>query len=326
MTAPTRTVLVTGGTSGLGHQCALEIARQRPDYLVLIASRSNPDAASISINTLLGQQNVEYLPLDLSDLSNIRTFTAKYAEHKYPPLAALVLNAGLQFPMNISYTEDGIEKTFAINHVGHCLLFYLLRSHFAPKCRIVLVSSGTHDPAQKTGLPDAEYTTAEELAHPSADSVKKNNGRQRYATSKLCNAMWTYALHRRLAQSDPSTNSKSWTVTVMDPGLMPGTGLLRDAPWPLRWLFVHVFPHVLPLLRRLIDANVHTPQESGLALARLAVGGDVEGVSGKYFQGTRQIKSSVESYELPKQEDLWVWTAKHVAVDDVEASGFETMS
>ncbi|MCJ1315446.1 hypothetical protein MMC15_000765 [Xylographa vitiligo] len=326
MTTPTRTVLVTGGTSGLGYHCALEIARQRPDYLVLIASRSNPDATSTSINTLLGQQNVAYLPLDLSDLSNIRTFAAKYAEHKYPPLTALVLNAGLQFHGDISYTKSGVDKTFAINHVGHCLLFYLLRRYFAPECRIVLVSSGTHDPAQKTGLPDAKYTSAEELAHPSAESVKKNSGRQRYATSKLCNVLWTYALHRHLAKDDSSTTSKSWTVTVMDPGLMPGTGLVRDAPWPMPWLFVHVLPHAIPLLRRLLNPNIYTAHESGLALARLAVGGDVEGVSGKYFQGMKQMESSVESYELPKQEDLWAWTAKHVAVDEAEASGFENLS
>ncbi|MCJ1434696.1 hypothetical protein MMC27_004065 [Xylographa pallens] len=326
MTTPTRTVLVTGGTSGLGYQCALEIARQRPDCLVLLASRSNPDAASTSINTLLGQKNVAYLPLDLSDLSNIRTFTTQYAEHKYPPLAGLVLNAGIQLPGAVSYTNDGIDKTFAINHIGHCLLFYLLRPHFAPRGRIVLVSSGTHDPAQKTRLPDAEYTSAEELAHPSAESAMKNSGRQRYATSKLCNVLWTYALHRRLAKSDPSPDRQSWTVTVLNPGLMPGTGFARDAAWPVRFLFMHVFPHVIPLLRRLMSPNIHTAQESGLALARLAVGKDVEGVSGKYFDGMKQIESSVESYELPKQEDLWSWTAKHVAVDDAEASAFETLS
>ncbi|MCJ1388082.1 hypothetical protein MMC18_000926 [Xylographa bjoerkii] len=326
MSTAIRTVLVTGGTSGLGYHCALEIARQRPDYLVLIASRSNPDSAAISINTLLGQKNVEYLPLDLSDFANIRTFAANYADPKYPPLAALVLNAGSQFPGGISYTKDGIEKTFAINHIGHCLLFYLLRSHFAPKCRVVLTSSGTHDPTQNTGLPNPEYTTAEELAHPSAASGKKNKGRQRYATSKLCNLMWTYALHRRLIKSDATTDSKSWTVTAMDPGFIPGTGLSRNASWLERWLFVHVLPRVIPLLRRLVNPNIHTPHDSGLALARLAVGEDVEGVRGKYFEGMKQIESSVESYEVPKQEDLWTWTAKHVAVDETEASDFETLS
>ena len=107
---------------------------------------------------------------------------------------------------------------------------------------------------------------------------------------------------------------------------MPGTGLTRDASWPVRWLFAHVLPRAIPLLRRLVSPNIHTAQESGLALARLAVGSDVVGVSGKYFEGRKQIESSVESYEVPKQEDLWAWTAKHVAVDDAEARSFETLS
>ena len=112
----------------------------------------------------------------------------------------------------------------------------------------------------------------------------------------------------------------------MNPGLMPGTGLLRDAAWPAGPLFKHVVPHMIPLMRRLVNPDIRTAHESGLALAWLAVGGDVEGVSGKYFEGMKQIKSSVESYDLPKQEDLWAWTAKHVAVDDAEASRFETLS
>ncbi|MCJ1476527.1 hypothetical protein MMC13_005193 [Lambiella insularis] len=322
MSPPTHTVLVTGGTSGVGYQCALEIARQRPDCLVLIASRSNPASSAASINKTLGQENVEYTPLDLSDLSNIRKFVADHANQSRPPILALVLNAGLQFPHDVSYTPSGIEKTFAINHVGHALLFYLLRPHLAPEARIVLTASGVHDPAQKTGLPDAQYITAEDLAHPSDESKKKNNGRQRYATSKLCNVLWMYALHRRLTK----LGSQSWTVTAMDPGLMPGTGLVREASSAIKFLWVHVLPRILPLLRLLVTPNIHTPHESGLALARLAVGSDVKGVSGKYYEGMKPIASSVESHDEKKQEDLWSWTARYVAADEAEARAFENMS
>jgi len=62
-----------------------------------------------------------------------------------------------------------------------------------------------------------------------------------------------------------------------------------------------------------------------MALARLAVGEDVEGVSGKYFEGMKQIKSSVESYVEEKQEDLWKWTLKFVAMDEEEARKFEEL-
>jgi hypothetical protein len=75
-----------------------------------------------------------------------------------------------------------------------------------------------------------------------------------------------------------------------------------------------------------VGHNVHSPQESGAALARLAIGKDVEGISGKYFEGMREIKSSVESYVKEKQGDLWVWTAKFVAMDEGEVRAFETLS
>jgi hypothetical protein len=98
---------------------------------------------------------------------------------------------------------------------------------------------------------------------------------------------------------------------------MPGTGLARDAGAAVRF--------VIWLLRLLVSPNVHSPQESGTALARLAVGEDVEGVSGKYFEGMKQIKSSVESYVEEKQEDLWKWTLKFVAMDEEEVRKFEEL-
>ena len=315
------TILITGGTSGLGYECALHLARQKPDCTIVIASRSNSDDAAGSINKTLRQTNVTYLPLDLSSLAKVREFATSYSTQSFPPVSALVMNAGLQFPNDVSYNTDGIEKTFAINHVGHALLFYLLRPHLASTARIVITASGTHDPAQKTGLPDAKYTTAEELAHPTLESAK-NSGRQRYATSKLCNVMWTYALHDRLINA---ASGKKWTVTAFDPGLMPGTGLARDAGAPVRFVFTKVLPHLIWLLRLLVSPNIHSPQESGAALTRLAVGEDVDGLSGKYFEGTKQIKSSVESCVKEKQEDLWKWTLKFVAMDEEEGHKFEEL-
>lgn len=315
------TILITGGTSGLGYECALAIARQKPDCTVVIASRSNTDNAAGKINQALHQTNVSYLPLDLSSLAKVREFATSYSAKSFPPLSALAMNAGIQFPNGVSYTGDGVEKTFAINHVGHALLFYLLRPHLAPNARILIIASGTHDPAQRTGVPDAKYTTAEELAHPTPESAK-NKGRQRYATSKLCNVLWTYALHDHMAKS---TSGKDWTVTAFDPGLMPGTRLAREAAPVLQFLFTKVMPHLIWLLRRLISHNIHSPRESGEALARLAVGQDMEGVSGKYFEGREEIKSSVESYVKEKQEDLWVWTARFVAMGEEEIRSFERL-
>ncbi|ETS80873.1 hypothetical protein PFICI_08402 [Pestalotiopsis fici W106-1] len=304
----TRSVIVTGGTQHLGYHAALSIAQAHPEYLVVIASRSARADAANTINRTLNQQNTRFIPLDLSSLDKVKDFAQKWASSGHAPIQALVLNAGIQHPYELHLTEDGLEETFAVNHVGHALLFHLLYPHLAQGARIVLTSSGTHDPAQKSGVTDAKYETAEQLAHP-AGSDLKYPGRGRYSTSKLVNVLWTYALHRRLQVNMPE---KSITVNAFDPGLMPGTGLSREATRFERFLWHKIMPNIIPLLRRVFTPNVHTTEESGQALARLAIGIDVAGVSGKYFEGLKQISSSIDSYDEKKQEDIWSWTINYL--------------
>jgi NAD(P)-dependent dehydrogenase (short-subunit alcohol dehydrogenase family) len=312
-----RSVIVTGGTVGLGYQAALNIAKAHPDYLVVLSSRSDSNHAADAINRALGQKNTIYIPLDLSNLSNVREYAKQWDVKSYPPIQSLLLNATLQFPGALTKTPSGLEATFAISHVGHALLFHLLHPYLAERARIVVTSSGVHDPAQKSGLPDAIYTSAEDLAHPPPSMVDVP-GRQRYASSKLANVLWTYALSQRL-------EGRSITVTAMDPGMMPGTHLAREGNGIERFLWYRVLPRILPLLRMLVNPNIHTPAESGAALARLAMGADVEGVSGKYFEGLREIPSSKDSYVREKQDDLWQWTVNHVAQSLEEASRFNEL-
>ena len=318
MSKPTGTVLVTGGTVGLGYQAALQIAQKHPELQVVVASRSDKESSAESINKSTGRKNVMYLPLDLGNLKAVRSFASEYKKKNLPPIQALILNAGLQFPDGVVYSDDGMEKTFAINHVGHALLFYLLKDRLSPDARIVLTASGVHDPNQPhPGIPDAIYRNAEELAHPTPETAKYD-GRQRYATSKLANVMWTYALDRHIKQA-----GKQWTVTAMDPGLLPGTGLAREAGSFAQWIWKSILPHIIPLLRLLYDRNIHTTAESGFALARLGVGEDVQGKSALYFEGLKEIKSSKDSYREPEQEELWDWTIKAIAQDKGEAQEFQ---
>ncbi|PQE16388.1 short-chain dehydrogenase protein [Rutstroemia sp. NJR-2017a BVV2] len=317
-----RSVIVTGGTANLGYHAALAIAKAHSDYLVVLASRTDKDHAAESINKSLKQNNTIFMQLDLADTTNVRSFVEKWiADPSKPMIQALVLNAGLQFPAGLVLTPEGVEKTFAIAHVGHALLFFLLCPYLPPNSRVVLTSSGTHDPAQKSGLPDAEYNTAEDLAHPPTDMIKIP-GRKRYSTAKLCNVLFTYALARKLAEHVPDRHV---TVNAMDPGLMPGTGLAREGSRIERWLWNSVLPHMIGLLRILVTPNTHTPAESGAALCRLAVGADVEGITGKYFEGLKEIKSSQDSYNEAKQEDLWKWTTNYLAKDEIEKAKFESL-
>ena len=148
MSKPTGTVLVTGGTLGLGYQAALQVAQQRPEYQIIVASRKDSDSSAAAINKATGRNNAIWLPLDLSSLTKVRTFANDYSKKGYPPIKALLLNAGLQVTKGISYTEDGFETTFGVNHVGHALLFFLLRPQLAPDTRVVITASGVHDPGR----------------------------------------------------------------------------------------------------------------------------------------------------------------------------------
>lgn len=317
-----QSIIITGGTTGLGYHTALHIAKAQPTTLVVISSRSDKDNAAETIKSTLGQDNVVFMPLDLNSLANVREYVKKWTAKGYPPIQSLVLNAGIQFPDKLTKTNDGLEATFGVNHVGHALLFHLLWPHLSQNARVVVTASGVHDPAQKSGLPDAVYTSGDDLANP-PEAMTKNSGRQHYTNSKLANMLWTYSLDRHLAEKRPQ---RVVTVNAFDPGLMPGTGLAREAGPVLRFLWIHVMPRMIGLLRRIYTPNVHTPSESGEALARLAIAADVEGVSGKYYEGMKEISSSTDSYVKEKQEDLWQWTVKYLAKDENERSKFDSLA
>lgn len=111
------------------------------------------------------------------------------------------------------------------------------------------------------------------------------------------------------------------SVTAMDPGLMLGTGLTRDSSF-VHFLNTQLLAPLAPLFKWLLSQPVNTPKEPGLALAKLAVGNDVQGVSGKYYEGLKQIDSSKDSYDQAKQDDLWHWTVNFVAQDENERRAF----
>lgn len=165
-------------------------------------------------------------------------------------------------------------------------------------------------------MPDAVYTTAAALAHPTSDLALKD-GRQQYTNSTLANVFWTYALERRVRDA-----GKNWSVNAFDPWLMPGTGLARDNEVVLRFIW-RILQVVIPLLRLLFLENMHTTAGSGSALAGCAVEG--EGVSRRYFEGARVMSSSEESHMVGKQEELWGWTLNAVSKDKEERMRFERL-
>ena len=300
-----RSIIITGGNTGLGFEAAKAVIGD-PSILAIIACR----------NTGLGQEAVRqleaqggkaaFLQLDLGDQASIRRFVERFRAMEHPPLFGIICNAGMQNVAGPQKTTQGYEATFGVNHLGHYLLVRLLLDELMQGGRITIVSSGTHDPEQKTRMPEPEYKDADNVARDMTQG--RTAALRRYTTSKLCNVFFTYELSRRLAESGDH-RLKSIRANAIDPGLMPATGLARSWPPHLRW----VSHNILPLLR-FVNDNVHTPEVSGKRLAALTTGPEAE-PGGRYFSNGRAVPSSKLSYDTKRQKELWAASAKMTGLD-----------
>jgi light-dependent protochlorophyllide reductase len=287
--APNKTAIITGASTGLGLECARSLLTSDPTWHIVLAVRDTGRGAE-AVKQLGYPDRCTVLEMDLASLRSVRSFAEDFRGHGLPPLRTIVCNAGVQVVSGTERTADGVEMTFGVNHLGHFALVQNLLGDLVHPARIVVVSSGTHDPAKFTGMPSPLYTRAADLAS-AADS---SEGRRRYTTSKLCNVLFAYELDRRLGQG-----SGGITVNAFDPGLMPGSGLARDYSPIGRWAWRYVFP----LLRVL--PNVNSARTSGARLAALAGDPKFDGVTGAYFEGLRPIRSSADSYDRDMALDLW---------------------
>lgn len=289
-------IIITGATSGIGYECAVQLARIAPDEQIIIACRNQQAGNDIiqAIRKKTGHHHITGLPLDLNSLASIRQFRDNFAGGKYGNISALINNAGVQNVGETTYTQDGFEETFGVNHLASFYLTLLLLPYLSDDARITFTASGTHDPAQKTGMPAPEFKAPQSLAYPEADDDKSLAvGQRRYTTSKLCNILTVYELQRRLA----NTNIR---VNAFDPGLVPGTGLARNYPPVLKFISDYIFKLLI-----LFHPNVNTAQNSGKRLADLAYSEHYKNARGKYFEGVKEIKSSADSYNKTFQSELW---------------------
>jgi NAD(P)-dependent dehydrogenase (short-subunit alcohol dehydrogenase family) len=319
-----KSVIVTGGNSGLGFETARAILHEGGGWYVIIAGHSPErcEAAARQLAQETGNHQVEAMELDLASLASIRRFAAELPTRGLPPLRALVCNAGVQHVSGTMRTEDHFEATFGVNHLGHFLLANLMLRHLEGPGRIVFVSSGAHDPSQTTGMPAPLLRDACSLAAPDDEEEARHKpglvGRRRYTSSKLCNVLCAYEMDRRVRAGGASKPDCPISVNAFDPGLMPGTGLVRGYGPSVRFAWKSLGPLLRWIVRPLF-ANIHRPEDSGRALARLVLDPALENVSGRYFEGLAEIRSSAESYDQTKAATLWEQSAELVGLSQQEA-------
>ena len=296
--------LIIGATSGKGLEVAAYLAKQGPENFIIVGARDPARAEALRKAVPLKQ--LLMLELDTSSLRSVKSFAITVrATLATNTLSGMALNAGIQIVSGDLHSEDGFELTFATNVLGHIALFELLQPSFASASVIVSTASGTHDKDHKLAKPykffGGYFPSAEAVAagNVSSSTDKAQMGRDRYATSKLCNILFTYAMARKFGANGPR-------FIAFDPGLMPGTEIARDQPAALRF----AWKNILPTAAKLID-GASTAKRSGAILAQLLSQVRHSTGTGLHIEFTgKEIPSSQMSHDKALQNALMTFTKK----------------
>jgi NAD(P)-dependent dehydrogenase (short-subunit alcohol dehydrogenase family) len=230
---------------------------------------------------------------------------------RIPPLSGLILNAGgfNNAEKSLEFSEDGFERTFQLNFLGHFLLANLLIQQMTASGRIIFVSSDLHDPAAtKMGkLMPPKYGPVEDLARGTGIAAKLKP-MARYATAKMCAMMTAYELDRRLRKMGRTIAVNSWS-----PGVVPTTQAAKGVNPILKMIITR------PSFVKFMGSHLSTEVEAAQALGGLLIDAKYSGVSGKYFDGFREIPSSKQSRDEAKASEVWEQTARLAGLAQDEA-------
>lgn len=268
-----KTALITGASAGIGLECAVKILRAGARTVLVARNKAKGEAAMQEIARRAGGGDVSLMLCDFSEQKQVRALAAEFLA-RHDALHVLVNNAGAVNEKR-SVTPDGIETTFAVNHLGYFLLTNLLldRIKASAPARIVNVSSIGHRRAAMN-FDDLQFEKG-------GYSILAAYGR-----SKLANVLFTSELAKRLA----GTNV---TVNALHPGAV-ATDIWSGAPWYLR--------PILNLAKRLL---MITPEQGGDTIVHLAMAPEVEGLTGGYYEKNVLTKPSAIARDEAVAKRLW---------------------
>jgi retinol dehydrogenase 14 len=266
-----RTVVITGGTAGIGKATARGLAALGAHVAITGRDQGRAEAAAGELRAASGGQ-VDVFVADLSDQAEVRRLAGELLK-RLPRIDVLVNNAGGYWNTR-HVTADGLERTFALNHLAPFLLTSLLleRLKQSAPARVVTVSSNM----QALGRIDFNDLQGE----------RSYSGARAYNQSKIANVLFTYELARRLP-------AVSVTANVLHPGVTR-TAFGADDPATIQRLLV---PFIRPLMK--------TPAQGATTSIYLASAPGLEQVSGRYFAGSKPRKSAKRSYDENAATRLW---------------------
>ena len=259
-------VLITGPTSGIGRQIAIELGGLGAHLVLACRNEAKGRDVAREIAAKRHAGSVEIMHVDVSSQQSVQTFVAEFVAH-HPPIDVLVNNAGtVQGERRES--ADGNELTFATNVLGYHRVTSGVLDHFntAGASRIVVVASAF---AGDVDLADLEFRR------------RPYDGLLAYRQSKACDRLWSWALARRL-------EPRGITVNAMTPGWVPDTELSRN---------------LLPEVRQARARPGRTVAQGADTAVWLAASADVAGVTGRFFADRREMPCEFRDHDT--EETLW---------------------
>lgn len=265
-----KTAVVTGANAGIGRVTALELAKLGHEVVLVCRNRQKGETALHDIRRKARHDAVHLVLCDLSSQADIRRAVGEI-RGKFPVVDVLVNNAGA---INGSYTEtaDGLETTWAVNHLAYFLLTNLLLENLkaAPAARVVNLSS--------------EAEAGGKLHWDDVNLRRGFNPVKAYTQSKLANLLFTNALANRLQGSRATANA-------VHPGAVRSE-FGRGGGW-------------MGAAFRAFGAFMRSPEKGAETAVWLATSPEVEGVTGRYFYDKRQIMAQAIAYDPAAQQRLW---------------------
>lgn len=270
--------LITGATDGIGKATALEIAKSGATVVLVGRNPEKSQQVVDEIRSATYNKNIHLLLADLSSQADIRQLGDAY-QSRFERLDVLVNNAGGYF-YHRQTTVNGLELTFALNHLAYFMLtehlmeMVLRTGQKTGDARIINVSSDAHR-FKRHGIPFDDLQTEHNY-----------NAMKAYSLSKLANIMFTYELAQRL-------KGQPLTVNCLHPGFVR-TGFTRNA---------HALSH--QLFNWMSRFWAITPEQGAKTSVYLATSDEVRGVSGRYFVKCKATESNDASYDEEQWQQLW---------------------
>jgi NAD(P)-dependent dehydrogenase (short-subunit alcohol dehydrogenase family) len=267
-----KAVLITGGTSGIGRATAIGLAAMGARVGITGRDRERADEAAAAIARESGNPAVDVFVADLSSQAEVRRLAAEVLS-AYPRLDVLVNNVGGSWDTR-HLTADGLEHTFALNHLAPYLLTGLLleRLKQSAPARVVTVASGAH--------------TAGRIDFDDLQGERSWSGSRAYSQSKLANVLFTHELARRLQGTGVTANA-------LHPGVVR-TAFGAEDPGLVQRL-------VVPFIRGFMK----TPEQGAATSIHLASAPDLDQITGQYFADSKPKRSSKASYDGAVGARLW---------------------